>query len=76
MYEQQEFEITYSNTTKLDFIRCRDCDQEPICPHAGYRDGCRTKERLLEVKGGKIPPTLRQDHHGEVLHPELHRLHP
>lgn len=49
MHEQQEFEITYSNITKIGFICCRDCDQEPICPHAGYREGCRTKERLMEV---------------------------
>lgn len=49
MKDQQEFEITYSNITKIDFIRCKDCDQKPICPHAGYREGCRTKERLMEV---------------------------
>lgn len=50
MYEQQELEITYSNITKIGFIRCQDCDQEPICPHAGCRKGCKTKERLLEAK--------------------------
>lgn len=47
---QQAFEITYSNITKLNFIKCEDCDQEPICPHAGYREGCRTKEQIPETK--------------------------
>lgn len=50
MYEQQQFEITYSKITKLGFTKCKDCDWEPVCPHAGYRAGCRTKEKLMEVK--------------------------
>lgn len=50
MYEQQKFEIAYSKMIKLNFIRCQECEQEPICPHAGYREGCKTKERMMEVR--------------------------
>lgn len=50
MYKQQEFEITESKITKLGFIKCKDCDWETVCPHVGHRAGCRTKEKLVEVK--------------------------
>lgn len=53
MYEQMEFEITYSNITKLEFVRCRDCDQDPVCPHAVCREGCRTIERIIELNEKK-----------------------
>ena len=66
MYEQQELEITYSKITKIVFIRCQNCDQEPICHHAGYRKGCRIKECLMEVKGGKEDDAgIREDITGD-----------
>lgn len=66
MYEQQEFEITYSNITKIGFIQCQDCDQRVICPHTGCREGCKTKERLMEVKGVKETDAgIREDITGD-----------
>lgn len=46
---QQEFEIRDSNITKIGFCRCEDCEYEAICPHAGIREGCRTKEVVKEI---------------------------
>lgn len=46
---QQEFEIKDSNIIKLGFIKCENCEDEPICPHAGIRRGCRTRETIKEI---------------------------
>ena len=49
MEGQQEFEIKDRNIVKLGFIRCENCEDEPICPHAGIRRGCRTREVIKEI---------------------------
>lgn len=49
MTEQQELKVTNSNIVKLGFIKCMDCEEQVICPHAGIKEGCRTKETLKEV---------------------------
>ena len=49
MSEQVEMKIKDSNIIKLGFCKCEDCEDEPICPHAGIREGCRTKEVIKEI---------------------------
>ena len=49
MDEQQEMKISDSNIVKIGFCKCEDCEDEPICPHAHIRDGCRTKEVIKEI---------------------------
>ena len=46
---QQKMKIVDSNIIELGFCKCEDCEDEPICPHAGIRDGSRTKEVVKEV---------------------------
>ena len=40
---------TNSNIIKLGFVKCQDCEDEPICPHVSD-GGCRTKERVKELR--------------------------
>ena len=47
--EQLQVDIAPGRITKLGFERCQDCEWEPVCPHAGHREGCRTKENIMEV---------------------------
>lgn len=60
MEGQQEFEIKDSNIVKLGFIRCEDCEDEPICPHAGIRRGCRTREVIKEITSNGIQEKRKQ----------------
>ena len=46
---QMEMNIRDSNITNLGFIKCMDCEEQIICPHAFYSEGCRTAETLKEV---------------------------
>ena len=46
---EMEMNIRDSNITKLGFIKCVDCEEQIICPHAFCREGCRTAETLKEV---------------------------
>lgn len=46
---QIEMDIRDSNITKIDFIKCTDCEEQVICPHAFCRERCRTAETLKEV---------------------------
>ena len=50
MYEQIEMKEENSKIISLAFCKCKDCEDEPICPHAHIRDGCRTKETIKELK--------------------------
>ena len=50
MEGQLEMRIADSNIVKLGFVKCEDCEDEPICPHAGIREGCRTKETIKEIR--------------------------
>lgn len=49
MSEQLELKIKDSNIIKLGFVKCEACEEQVICPHAGIRKGCKTKETLKEV---------------------------
>lgn len=50
MGKQQEFEIIDSNITKISFVKCENCEENVICPHYGFKEGCRTKEIVKEIK--------------------------
>lgn len=60
MEGQQELEIKDSNIVKLGFIRCEDCEDEPICPHARIRRGCRTREVIKEITSNGIQKKRKQ----------------
>lgn len=47
---QIEMKIVDSNIIKLGFLKCQDCEDEPICPHSEHRKGCKTKEILKEIR--------------------------
>ena len=51
--KQIELNIRDSNITKLGFIKCTDCEEQVICPHAFCREGCRTAETLKEINWEK-----------------------
>lgn len=47
--KQEELKIKNSNIKKIGFVRCVNCEEQFICPHAGTREGCRMVETLKEI---------------------------
>lgn len=49
MEGQQEIGVRNSNIVRIGYIKCEDCPEQVICPHAGIREGCRTRDTLKEA---------------------------